>query len=246
MKKIVGILSCIAICVLGIIVCYAESKNENNGYNSLIESFESIDSKFKFYNLKANSYLNKNLSKNEMENICMDIIANLGLEEANVKWIEKNDKLQSQVYAQIEEIDKNISIIVSNKNKKESYIIVDILDNKVYKDIVDIYTIVEKTLNLYSDKVDIYTCIAGEYEKKLQIDKYSDILDKILYNMNAKEIDKIEEENLISVTAFSRKIKTDYLEYLGNKINLNIGIRYSENEEKTMIYIATPIIQLDY
>ncbi|MGL5714086.1 MAG: YwmB family TATA-box binding protein [Paraclostridium sp.] len=246
MKKIVGILSCIAICVLGIIVCYAESKNENNGYNSLIESFESIDSEFKFYNLKANSYLNKSLSKNEMENICMDIIANLGLEEANVKWIEKNDKLQSQVYAQIEEIDKNISIIVSNKNEKESYIIVDILDNKVYKDIVDIYTVVEKTLNLYSDKVDIYTCIAGEYEKKLQIDKYSDILDKILYNMNAKEIDKIEEENLISVTAFSRKIKTDYLEYLGNKINLNIGIRYSENEEKTMIYIATPIIQLDY
>lgn len=55
--------------------------------------------------------------------------------------------------------------------------------------------------------------------------------------MSAKEIDKIEDENLISVTAFSKKIKTDYLEYLGNKINLNIGFRYSENEETTMIYI---------
>ena len=69
---------------------------------------------------------------------------------------------------------------------------------------------------------------------------------KILYNMNAKEIDRVEEENFMSVTAFSKLIKTDYLEYLGNKVNLNIGIRYSENEEKTMIYVATPIIKLDY
>lgn len=50
--------------------------------------------------------------------------------------------------------------------------------------------------------------------------------------MNAKEIDRVEEENFISITAFSKDIKTDYIEYLGNKVNLNIGIRYSENEEK--------------
>ena len=36
------------------------------------------------------------------------------------------------------------------------------------------------------------------------------------------------------------------LDYLDNKINLNIGIRYSENEDKTLIYMATPIIKLDY
>ena len=41
-------------------------------------------------------------------------------------------------------------------------------------------------------------------------------------------------------------LKENYLEYLGNKINLNIGIRYSEDDDKTLIYIATPIIKLDY
>ncbi|MBW4875278.1 MAG: YwmB family TATA-box binding protein [Paeniclostridium sp.] len=181
-----------------------------------------------------------------MKNICLDIISSLGLEESNIKWIENKNKAQSQVYAQIEEKDKNISIIVANKSKNESYIIVDILENKVYKDIVDIYRVVENSLNIHSDRVDIYTCLAGEYEKKLQVNKYDDILQKILYNMNAKEIDRVEEENFISITAFSKDIKTDYIEYLGNKVNLNIGIRYSENEEKTMIYIATPIIKLDY
>ena len=248
MKKTLSIISIIIVFLLGIIVCYAESINQeqNNGYTSLVNTFENLDSNFKFYNLKSNAYLNKTLNKEEMKNISLDIISSLGLEEANIKWIEKNNKAQSQVYAQIEEAEKNISIIVANKNKKESYIIVDILDNKVYKDIVDIYAIVEETLNTYSDKVDIYTCIAGEYEKKLQLDKYNDILDKILYNMNAEVVDKVQEENFLSITAYSKILKENYLECLGNKINLNIGIRYSENDDKTLIYIATPIIKLDY
>ena len=72
------------------------------------------------------------------------------------------------------------------------------------------------------------------------------IKEKILYNMNAEEIDRIENENMISITAYSKLLDKNYLEYLGNKINLNIGIRYSEDEDKTLIYIATPIIKLDY
>lgn len=248
MKKNLMIISLVSIFLIGIFVCYEEVKaNEgNNGYKQVINTFESINSEFKFYNIKANSYIYRHLSKSEMKNICLDIISSLGLEESNTKWIENKNKAQSQVYAQIEEKDKNISIIVANKSKNESYIIVDILENKVYKDIVDIYRVVENSLNIHSDRVDIYTCLAGEYEKKLQVNKYDDILQKILYNMNAKEIDRVEEENFISITAFSKDIKTDYIEYLGNKVNLNIGIRYSENEEKTMIYIATPIIKLDY
>ena len=121
-----------------------------------------------------------------------------------------------------------------------------ILDNKVYKNIVDIYAILENYLNKYSQEVEIYTCIAGEYGKRLQIDKYDDILNKILYNMNAEVIEKVQEENFLSVTAYSKVLKENYLECFGNKINLNIGIRYSEDDEKTLIYIATPIIKLDY
>ena len=64
--------------------------------------------------------------------------------------------------------------------------------------------------------------------------------------MNAQEVDRIQEENFISVTADSKILQGNDLEYLGNNINLNIGMRYSEDEDKTLIYIATPIIKLDY
>mgnify|MGYP000078548142 FL=1 len=76
---------------------------------------------------------------------------------------------EKQIYIQSNNSNKSISIIGIKKNSNESYIIVDILDNKVYKNIVDIYTILEKSLYKYSNIVDISTCISGEFSKKITI-----------------------------------------------------------------------------
>ena len=248
MKKILIMVCITFIFSIFIFICYGESNNKvgTKGYMQLVNTFENIGSNFKFYNIKANAYLDKSLSQDEMRDICMELISNMGLEESKFQLKQSKSKSKSQVYVQITDKYKNISIIVENKDKNQSYIIVDILENKVYKDIVDIYDIVENSLKIFTKNVNIYTCLAGEYKKRLQLNKYDDILKKILYNMNAKEIDRVEEENFMSVTAYSKLITTDYLQYLGNKVNLNIGIRYSENDEKTLIYIATPIIKLDY
>jgi len=230
--------------LIGIFISYGD--NENNGYNKFLETFNNTQADFKFYNIKANGLINYNISKNEIKDICIDIINDLGLEESDMKWEEKWGENEKQIYIQSNISDKSISIIGIKKNSSESYIIIDILDNKLYKNIVDIYTIIETSLHKYSNTVDISTCISGEISKKLQFSKCDDILQEILYNMNAKEIDRVKNENMISITAYSELLKENYLEYLGNKINLNIGIRYSEDDDKTLIYIATPIIKLDY
>lgn len=245
MKTVKLIISFILLMIIGIVISYADIKS-NNEYNKLIQTFNDTQANFKFYNIKANGVINYDISKNEMRDIFVEIINNLGLEESNMKWEENWNNSQNQIYAQVQNEEKHISISGIKKNDEEAYIMVDILENKVYKNIVDIYTILENTLNKYVQKVDINTCISGEYTKKLQMNKCDDIFQEILYNMNAKEIDRVEEENFISITAYSKTLKDNYLEYLGDKINLNIGMRYSEDDEKTIIYIATPIIKLDY
>ena len=245
MKIVKLTMSFFLLMLAGMLISYADIKL-NNEYDKLIETFNETQANFKFYNIKANGTINYDISQNDMRDICIEIINNLGLEESNIKWEENWNKKENQIYAQVKMDDENISIICIKKNSTESYIIVDILENKVYKSIVDIYTILENTLEKHTSQMDINTCISGEYTKKLQINKYDDILEKILYNMNAEEIDRIEEENFVSITAYSKILNGNYLEYLGNKINLNIGMRYSEDEDKTLIYIATPIIKLDY
>ena len=244
MKIVKVIASFFILMLIGIFISYGDT--DNSGYDKFLETFNNTQADFKFYNIKANGLINYDITKNEIKDICIDIINDLGLEESDIKWEEKWREKEKQIYIQSNNSNKSISIIGIKKNSNESYIIVDILDNKVYKNIVDIYTILEKSLYKYSNIVDISTCISGEFSKKLQFSKYDDIFQEILYNMSAEEIDRVESENMVSITAYSELFDENYLEYWGNKINLNIGIRYSEDDDKTLIYIATPIIKLDY
>ncbi len=246
MKLIKIILSFFILVSIGLMISYADSKLQKNEYNQILNTFEEIGANFKFYNIKSNCFINKDISKEEITDICMELITNMGLEENNLLWQENWDGEHKQIYIQSKDGNSMFSIVATKKNEKESYIIVDILDNKVYKNIVGIYTILENTLSKYSTQVDTNLCICGEYYKKIQFTKHNDIFDKILYNMNAREIDRIENDNFVSLTAYSEKLNNNSLYILGDKINLNIGMRYSEDEDKTLVYIATPIIKLDY
>ena len=220
---------------------YGETR-QSQWIDKFIDSFELTNSNFKFYNIKANMMIEKDIDMNELQNICLLIAQNLTNNKDEVCL--KTEK--SQVYVNYNDKNTGISIVGIKKNAKESYIIVDILNNKVYKNIENIYTKLENELSKYSNDVDINVCIAGEYTKKLKKAKISDILQKILYNMYAEKISDIEEENFLSVNAYSKLLKENNLKYLDREINLNIGIRYSEDDDKTMIYIATPIIKIDY
>ena len=230
--------------IIGIFTSYADIKY-NNWTDDFINTFEETNANFKFYNIKINCVVSDITNKKQIENICLDIVESLKLDSNKIKWKEENNK-ESEIYAEVKDGSYSVSFTAIKKNKKEYYIIIDILNNKVYKNIVDIYKNLNDILNSYSNEVDIYLCVVGEYTKNLQLDKSDDILQNILYNMNAKEIDRVREENFISVTAYSKLLLENNLDYIGNKINLNIGIRYSENEDKTLIYMATPIIKLDY
>ena len=150
--KIVKILTSFFILVfVGIVISYADNKY-NNEYDKLVSAFNSTQASFKFYNIKANAQINSKISKSDMMDICIEIINNLGLEETDIKWEKVWNHQEKQVYAQVNHEEKAISISCIKKSDKEAYIMVDILENKVYKSIVDIYTILENTLSKYTQR----------------------------------------------------------------------------------------------
>ena len=100
----------------------------------------------------------------------------------------------------------------------------------------------EKTTNDIKIIRDDYKRIINKFNTLAN--RYTRLKNIVDETMNKAE--KVQEENFLSVTAYTKVLKENYLEYFGRKINLNIGIRYSEDDEKTLIYIATPIIKLDY
>ena len=135
MKIIKIIVSFFILMLIGMFISYGD--NENSEYDKLLDTFNNTQANFKFYNIKASGLIDYDITKNEIKDICIDIINDLGLEESNIKWEEKWDNQENQIYIQSNTLEKSISIIGIKKNSKESYIIIDILDNKVYKNIVD-------------------------------------------------------------------------------------------------------------
>ena len=245
MKFIKYIAIILTLTYVGIITSFADEFYDNS-YDELINTFESIETDFKFASIKVNSIIKEDMSKTEIIDIYIDIVNNLGFEESNIQWKEKWDSKESQIYATIKDNLDSISISCYKSENLETYIMIDILSSSDYRNINSTYKNIENIFENYKSNTKIYTCLAGEYKNQLNIDKYDDILAKILYNMNADEIDRVNEDNFLSLVAYSDKLKDNNLEYSGRKINLNIGIRYSENEDKTIIYLATPIIKLDY
>ncbi len=244
MKGIKFITTFLILVILGIFVCHA-NVGCYNWTDNFVKAFEETDAKFKCYNIKVNGTI-YNKSPKEIKKLNRKIVECFSINKCNTKLNIEEKKNELKSYIEVKDNTYSISFQSIQKNKKEYYIIVDISSNKVYKNIVDIYQNLNKLLNNYLEDVEISTCIIGEYTKNLQFYKYNDILKNILYNMSAKKIDKIETDNYISITAYSKLLKENDLEYLEDKINLNIGIRYSEKENKTLVYIATPIIKLDY
>ena len=245
MKSVKFITTFLLLFVLSIFISYANIEC-NNWTDNFIETFNQTNAKFKYYDIKINSTVSNEKTEKDIKNICIDTINCFGINKNKIKWNIKKQNKEVKIYAKVKDNNYSISFAAIKKNNKEYYIIIDISNNKVYKNIVDIYKRLDKLLNKYSDNVEISFCIVGEYTKNLQIYKCNDILENILYNMNAKSIDTIRDKDFVSVTAYSNLLTENNLEYFESKINLNIGIRYSENEDKTLIYMATPIIKLEY
>ena len=164
--------------LFGAITIYGQ-QNQTQWIDKFIESFEMTESNFKFYNIKSSIIIEKEMDRNQLKDICTEIAKNLGDGHG-----ELSSKMQKgEIYVNYDDEDKGISIVGVKKNSKEFYIIVDILNNKVYKNIRDIYQTLNKVLNSHSNDVEIAMCIVGEYTKNLQLYKFNDILKNILVHI---------------------------------------------------------------
>ena len=97
----------------------------------------------------------------------------------------------------------------------------------------------------YGIDPDINICITGSLEGKLKEEELESICAKVFEVTGAGGVEGIRDGGLISVSAFAPSIK-DSVKVNGKDINLNIAIRYNSYEEKTYIWLATPIITTEY
>jgi hypothetical protein len=142
---------------------------------------------------------------------------------------------------------KIVSIITkqSNDNGQKGNVSINVINRVAGQDINDTASVIKEKFKKFKLKPKVNTCIVGCFDGKLDYGEMNRISKSILKDAKAKKIDSISDNNLISISAYSPYIEND-IEVYGKKINMNLALRYNAFENKTYIWLATPVITIEY
>ncbi len=106
----------------------------------------------------------------------------------------------------------------------------------------------EKIEKLFDDKkmsADVYLSLKGSISGTISNSEKNNITNNIINEMGGKIVTESRTNEIFTVYAFSDKID-DYVVYGTTKTNINVVIRYNELKNTTEVYMATPILNMDF
>lgn len=164
-----------------------------------------------------------------------------------VKNIESGDRLNKLVlYGLKGNKSYNIAIeSVKQETGGETYIIIDVSIDGSYKELGTERQNIANVLQMDEGLINFSSCIIGTYKGKLT-DYEKDKRTKIaLQSINAEKVEGVENEELKSISAFSSNVD-GYIMSDQARVNVQLAMRYSSYDDKTYIWIGTPLIPMEY
>lgn len=259
MKRI-ALFVIIILCLLPVLT---QAKDDISQEEVLTDVLKTIGGDFIEEDISANGLLiDKFLELEQLDEIGQDIISYMGIvgEERDlgtniisgkyyIKEIIDDEDYRQINYFGFDENNNNLTIILSSyvnmDQKGETYLYINFVNKEIFLGINDIIDRIENLFFQYKKEVDITTCIIGEFNGKFSENALEEKGISAIHKVNGKIVDVYKDEQLISFTAY-----TDYIEdniLAGeDRINLNLALRYNQYDNKTIIWIGTPIITTGY
>lgn len=89
------------------------------------------------------------------------------------------------------------------------------------------------------------TNIIGSYEGKLSLQERNRAADELLERMDVTVVEEKRSMDLYTICGYTPLLEEHVMQQ-GSPINLNLAMNYNEEEDRTYIYAAVPILSLDY
>lgn len=128
---------------------------------------------------------------------------------------------------------------------KESYIIIDIVQNKGYKDIGAIINRHNILLEEYGDSIETTAAITAVRNEKMTTLQKQKWINEMVKATRAKKIEEVIQSSYTSTTLYTPYIPYT-LNYDNKKVNLQLATRYNDYEKSTYLWIATPLVTNTY
>ncbi|MGC5324958.1 YwmB family TATA-box binding protein [Brevibacillus sp. SYSU BS000544] len=89
------------------------------------------------------------------------------------------------------------------------------------------------------------TCISGIYSDKLSVDQQGDKVKSVLSSLQAKEIERLQDETVTSISAYTERWES-FINSGQNKMNVQVATHLDALHSQTRIKVGTPIITAEY
>lgn len=244
-KNIVGIIGLIFIMVF-VASC---SNGSISDEKLLYELIEEIGAEFLEVDVNFGGKLNNSYMEiGDISSLGQKLKDKIGLiEESKEESICEENLNQYNIWGKNNKGD-TISIIITSFRDgeiSETTLFLDMVMSGEWNHIEETILKVEEILKSNGINSKTTTCITGAFCGKLIKDEINDKIRMTIDKINGKIIEDYNNDNLVSISAYTPLI--DEHIFVGNKkMNLNVAMRYNEYEDKTYIWIGTPIIAIGY
>lgn len=240
----------ILILILVLVPTFIQANNTKDQEEIIATILDDLDGSFIKGDISANQKIyQKFLELDVLEGIGYNIEENLEMIE--IDKLTQNEKNYNQINFYGYDMDNNqITIILSSYFNEEidegqTYLYINFLNKEQFLNIDGIMDNVEYIFNNYGVDAEIATNIEGTIDGKIDFNEYQNRIEKSIEDIDGSILETYENDNLISYNAYTSSIE-DYIIIGKDKMNLNIAIRCNKTDDRTVIYIGTPIIAGGY
>ncbi len=179
--------------------------------------------------------------------VCEDVFRKVGISDYKKNSNSSDDLVKTDILGTTKDgvkVSAMASIVGNKTGKGDKYITIDATET-INGSALLLRDGIESVFKDHGLKAVVNSCITGTYDGNLQDSQLENICRKILNDSDAKKVESLRQENIISVSAFSPMIE-DRLSIDGKNINLSLAIRYNKQENKTYLWVATPVVNTEY
>lgn len=151
-------------------------------------------------------------------------------------------KLDSDTFLQI--ILQSVHLPEEYEKEPQTYLVISVSGKKLDK-FVDYGQKVQEAVVSLNGKSKIASCLTGSFNGKLDEAKHKQVLENIKGFLEISDTAKMEDEYTFSFMGYS-PLLTNGIQILDKTYNVHIAMRYNLEDDKTYIWIGSPVISLEY
>lgn len=216
---------------------------------ALVTSFESTGAEVMESTISCWTKLNDRfIAQGQIEAEMDRIVGFMKLDNTTVVKKTENDEALNKLVLYGTRGNKVYNVAIESVKQEtggETYIVFDVFMDKDYEELASVRQEIIDALQLEEESMNFSSCIVGTYQGELSKKESDRKSELALQSIDAKRVEGIEDDMMKSISAFSNNVG-GYVLSDRDRVNVQLAMRYSSYDDKTYIWIGTPLIPMGY